>query len=228
MKILLSLLFVLIFANGYSQVEGQDAQGNVTDMASGSMFRSFDNRFRGIEGFPTLYRSYSPGQITLITGKKVSYDSINLDIYSSDLLVKRNNAESVFNRALTKEFTMESEDEGTMTFIKLKGIEGDESYFRLLASGRVKLLKHSYKTIAGPTNSGAYSTGRTHSIFVEKSKVYVQKDSGEMFELKNKKILLAQFPEKEDEIAQFIKDNKVNLKDEFEAVQLIEFINKIL
>ena len=228
MKILLPLLLVLVFTNGYSQVEGQDAQGNVTDMASGSMFRSFDNRFRGIEGFPTLYKSYCPGQITMITGKKVSYDSVNLDIYSNDLLVKRNNAESVFNRGLAKEFTMESEDEGTITFIKLKGIDGSESFFRMLASGRVKLLKHSYKTIAGPTNSGAYSTGRTHSIFVEKSKVYVQKDNDEMFELKNKKILLAQFPEKENEISTFIKDQKVNLKDEFEAVQLIEFMNTIL
>lgn len=220
-------MFMFRFIEANSQIEGQDAQGNVIDLAGGSMFRSFDNRFKGIEGYPTLFKFYSPGQITMTTGKKVSYDSVNIDIYSSDLLVKRDKSESVFNRKLVKEFTMETE-ESTMTFVKIKNNEGDDVYYQFLAGVKLKLFKHSYKIIAGPTHSGAYSSGRTNSIFVENSKVYIQQNDGAMIELKNKKTLFSQFPDKEAEISQFIKDRDISLKNEDEAVRLIEYINTII
>ena len=227
MKRLLLALLTLLVIDAHAQVVGQDAQGNVNDLAGGSMFRSFDNRFKGIEGYPTLVKAYCPGQIIMKSGKKVKYDSVNLDIYSNDLLVKRNNDISVFNRSLVKEFSIET-DETTLTFVKLKNLEGKETFYGVLAGGKVKLLKHSYKTIAGPTNSGAYSSGRTYSIFEEKSKIYVQKESGELFELKNKKNLLSQFTDKEEEISKFMKNNRINLNNESESGKLIEFINTIL
>jgi phosphorylcholine metabolism protein LicD len=193
----------------------------------GSLFRPFDNRFKGVEGYPTLVKAYLPGQITMTTGRKVNYDSVNLDIYNNDVLVKWNNIESVFDRGLVKEFSMDAEA-ATMIFIKLKNVEGKDSFYQLLAGGKVKLLKRSYKIIAGPTDSGPYSNGRTYSIFEEKSKIYVQKGNDEMFELKNKKSLFIQFPEKEDEISKFVKENQLNLKLENDAIRLVEFVNSIL
>jgi hypothetical protein len=163
----------------------------------------------------------------MTTGKKVNYDSVNIDIYSNDVLVKRSNAVSVFNRALVKEFSMEGKVR-TLSFIKLKNAAGEDVFYQHLAGGKVKLLKHSYKTIAGPTNSGAYSSGRTHSIFEEKSKDYIQKETGELFELKNKKNLLSHFPGKEEAISQFMKSNQINLSNENETADLVEFINTLL
>jgi len=228
MKKLLFALLLLRFTEAICQVQGKDAQGNVTDFKFDNMFRANDNRFEGIEGYPTLVKAYCPGQITMITGKKVNFDSVNLDIYSNDVLVKRNNTESVFIRKLVKEFSLECA-ESTKTFFRLKNLEGSESFYQLLGGGKVKLLKNSYKTISGPTNTGgAFSSGSLNSEFIEKSKMYIQKDNGDLFELKNKKILISQFPDQEEEISKFMKSNKINLIDENDTIKLIEFINTLL
>ena len=225
MKRFLLVILVLSFVDSRAQVEGQDAQGNVTDLAAGSMFRSFDNRFRGIDGYPTLVKSYCRGEVFMINGKTVKYDSINLDVYSNDLLVKRDRSEAVFNRALAKGFSMEV-GESALVFTKVKDSDGLEFFCQILADGKNKLLKHTSKTISGPTNTGAYSSGRFNSEFIEKSKLYLKKESGELVELKNKKLLVAQFPDHEEKISAFIKNNRLGMK-EGELAKVVDYINTL-
>src|SRR5690349_21223245 len=68
-------------------LEGMDGAANFSG-AEGHMFRSFDNRYEGIRGYPTLFEDFIEGSIELKNGASGKNLDINLDIVTGELLLK--------------------------------------------------------------------------------------------------------------------------------------------
>jgi hypothetical protein len=230
MKKVVTILFVLGGFAGFAQapqpMDGRDSNVNMRDMSSGGMFRSFDNRFKGIQGYPTLFELYHPGQIIMVSGMKVDSDSVNLDVYNNDLLVKRNRIETIVNKTMVAGFSIET-PQAIRYFTKLRDNDGTNSFYEVLAKGKINLFKRTVKTIKGPTKVDAYSNGNLYSEFEEKAKLFIQKTDGSLVEIKNKKNLIETFPDQEAFITKFIKENKTNIRKESDCVDLIKFVNTL-
>ncbi|HEU5292123.1 MAG TPA: hypothetical protein VFU05_15840 [Cyclobacteriaceae bacterium] len=226
MKALLILMLSASSIIGYSQLS--EMQVNANDLMSGSnMVRSFDNRNKDVRGFPTLLKSYYPGQVLLSTGVSVNQDSINLDVYHNDLLVKKGkDVIMVVTKAMVNGFTMKHPDQ-EMNFTKLRDPMGNDLFFEVLVKGKLSLYKRTSKTISGPGVDDGYGTGRQYSIYVQSTKIFIQKEKEEMVELKNKKVILSQFPDKEELINTFMKENKLGVKDDDELKKVVEYINTL-
>ena len=105
--------------------------------------------------------------------------------------------------------------------------ECDDIFFEVLVKGKASLYKRTTKTISAPGVDDGYSTGRRYSIFLQTTKIFIQKETEELVELKSKKDLIAQFPDKEESISKFIKDSKLSVKDEADLAKVVEYINTL-
>lgn len=227
-KVIKVSCFVFAFHFGqlsFAQTEGYEAQRNMNFLMSGGMWRSYDLRFKGIEGNPLLFNDFKPGTITLNGGQQYRLDSINLDIYSNELLVKRNGTDIVVMKTKVQEFRLVAILD-SLHFIKLKDKSGHESFYQLVYSDQYSLLRRPIKSISEQTNSGAYSNGRTYSRFIESEKFFL---TGEdiILELRNKKELLSHFPKYKSELNLFIKKNSIGFKRQDQLVLLAKYISSL-
>jgi hypothetical protein len=209
----------------HAQVEGSDGFSNMESIGSGnSMFRSFDNRFKGIVGQPLLYEKYLPGRIYMTSGRVVDHPRVNFDAYTNDLLVKRDNAEVVVNKNMVKKFSILF-DEDSVHFEKLQ-VMGRADFYQPLAKGAFSLYQRTAKIIRGPTNTGAYSSGTNHSEFNAIVRYYWRDASGVLYEIKNKKAFVDDFKGKSKfNIEAYLKRNKTNFRDAEHLIKMFAAIN---
>jgi hypothetical protein len=211
--LLFTMINLILAQSGitFAQPEGIDSQRNLREMQTGGMWRSYDNRFKGIEGSPLLFSKYVPGNIVFVSGKSFLIDSINIDLYTDELLVKRGNTEFVVDKGLVKGFKV-TDKQDSIHFVKMSEGEGDKYFILLMVAGEMNLYERKIKAISEPTNSGAYSSGRTYSKFIDSEKYYLKTKRGGLVELKNRKTLYTLFPGNESEIDRFIKENHLSFK----------------
>lgn len=219
-------LFLWQICSANAQLHGSDAMFNANDLASGgSMFRSFDNRFKGIEGVPVLFDKYQNGMVKLTSGKWYKIDSLNYDAHNDELLVKRDLNEIIISKKMVSDFTFLVKGD-SIHFLKIKevGNNNKEGYFRVSFHDKLMLLVKEHKAISSPTNTGAYSSGRVHSEFILKKRYFIRLEDGNLVEIKDKKSFVAIFKDQKPGIDTYIKKNKTNFKREADLIQLALFI----
>jgi len=219
------ILLLLSSINSFA-IRAQDAaaQSNLQNLASGnSMFQSYDNRYTGVVGFPTLLEQYAPGRINFVSGKVIDYPQVNYDIVSGELLVMRNRAEMVIDKQTVVSFILDS-----IEFKKVRLLSG-ETFAQILISGKNQLFRKPEKVVKGPTNTGAYSSGNKFSELEAVDRYFWQALDGSVFEIKNKKTLLSDVKNSSGvDLQPFVKDNKLNIKNPSHLGLIIEHLNGLL
>lgn len=220
------IILILLFGITGLTVQAQDAfaQSNLQSLASGnSMFRSFDNRYKGVLGFPTLLEQYAPGRINFVSGKIVDFPQVNYDIVSDELLVMRNSSEMVLNKHTVLSFILDS-----VEFKKVKLLSG-ETFAQILVSGKSQLFWKPEKVVKAPTNTGAYSPGNNHSELEAVNKYFWQAPDGSVFEIKNKKNLVSDIKNSSGvDLESFVKVNKLNIKNPAHLNVIFSHLNGLL
>lgn len=223
--VVLSLVVSLYSLNTFAQVQGADALSNISDLTSGSsMFRSFDNRFKGVVGTPLYLDVYKRGLIQSVSGKWFENDSVNYDAFNDDLLVKRLGAEAIVAKGMVTSFVLIDKD--SIHFVRKEFPEGKPTFLRVIVDDHMKLLAREVKLISEPTNSGAYSSGRNHREFESKT-VYIVESASGFTEIKTKKDVASIAPDRQSEVEAFIKKEKINIKKEQDLCNLVLYLNKI-
>jgi hypothetical protein len=224
-----SFLLLLFFPFlSFSQIGGSDGFSNLQSLASGSeMFRSFDDRFKGVEGYPTLFEQYVPGKITLSRGREVIHPLVNYDIFSDELVVRRNNQDVVVSRSMVKSFVLLNVED-SLYFVKVRFKDG-EKFCEELLKGRLKLYKLNSKSIKQANHTGAYSSGKLYSQFEESVTYYWQSGENDPVEIKNKKTLVDELKAAHGvDVSGFVKDNHINFKDSADLLKMFTHVNSLL
>jgi hypothetical protein len=220
-KLFLLCFFISEVACSQSPI-GNDAQADLVLMQNGTgMFRSFDNRYKGIEGFPTLFQKYQTGRIKMVSGKIFAVDSMNLDIVSNELLVKRNNIGTIVDKNMVDEFEI-----GDTKYLNVEDITGENNFYALLLDGKYRLLKRDIKFFMEPSNKGAYSNGALSARFEESKKYYVIFD-GNLNEIRNKKQFVGQFSSEAKIIEDYMRKGGLSVKTEKDLLEIFKFINEL-
>lgn len=191
------------------------------------MFRSFDNRFKGMDGSPLLFAKYLPGIITMTGGKTVKHDQVNFDAYANELLVMRNGVETVVAKSMITGFLL-MHNFDSLNFVIVRDGEG-KVFMREVVIAEIGLFEKSYKSVKQPNNTGAYSSGNTYGEFIDEKDYYWKAMDNDVAHLiKNKKMFLADFSEIEKELSAYLKENKVSFKKEEDLIALIAYTNRML
>lgn len=207
-------------------IQGLEAQTNVQMLGGGSYTaRTFDNRYEGVKGYPTLLDKYAPARIRSTEGKLVFSNSCNLDVYTNDLIVLRNNQELVLSKSVIREFVI-FDGVDSLYFVK-RNLDGkDDKYFQRLVNGEFELLKLHTKTFVKADFKGAYSSGRTQDEFRNGKKYYLTISTGRIEEVKSKKDLQRILPKQQQAIEDFMKKNKLDVKEEADLIHILQYLNE--
>jgi hypothetical protein len=214
-------------SNLFAQSNAADNYFNLQSLGSGtSMFRSFDNRYKGMKGTPMLLENYVPGRIIMKSGMKVKHDKVNFDSYNNELMVIQNGIESVVSMALVSHFILEPPSSDTVFFEKQQDVDGMTRFFQRLYAGKnLSFVKKHFKELIAPNNTGAYSAGRTYAELIP-DQAYFLKIGEALKPFKNKRTFLQQLPENHESAEKFIKNEKVDFKNEQSVMRLVEFLDR--
>jgi hypothetical protein len=226
---ILNLMAILGFGVAHGQLTPPEKQMTMQSLVEGNaVFRSFDDRYKGVKGGITLLENWVPGTITMNKGQVLNHDKVNYDAYNGELIILRNNQEAVVSLMMVQSFVLKHVDD-TLHFARLLGVEGKPGFFqKVTAHGKVVLYKKIYKTLVEPDYKGAYSAGRDYAEFLQEEKLFFMVDGEPLKELKNRKAFLSTFPDQEEALEKFIRKEKTDFKDEQDLRDLFAYLNQIL
>jgi hypothetical protein len=223
----LLLIFLMIPTLLFGQPQGSDGGSNIQDLAGGGMFRTFNNRFKEVEGHPTLFEKYVPGKIYLKDGRNLVQALVNYDVMTDEVLVMRDKFEMVIQKHLVTKFVLLAGAD-SLFFVKVVTPEATR-FVEILIDGPVQLYKANIKTLEGATHTGPYSSGDLNDKFEDSVQYYWQKKggTGPLIQIKSKKMLLSGLQEAMgQDYSDFAKENKLSMKQENDLMKLVNHINR--
>lgn len=204
---------------------GFDANANLAN-ANSSMFRSFDNRYSGVKGQPTVFEDFVYGNVNMKNGERAEGQELNYDAMSNELIVRSRLYKRVLavRSDLVESFELINADGDTLFFKKVT----EKGFCRVIHEGSINVYLKYGKEIAPANHGGAYNANaRTYDEFVDANVFLISKNGGPLEEIKGtRKAFEAKFPEKSEAIRKYIKENKPDLKNPGELVSFLHYIEK--
>ncbi len=212
--ILQSIIFQLCLAQPPT---GFDAAQNLAN-APGSMFRSFDNRYQGVKGEPTIFAQFVEGTVNLTNGTVEKNQKLNFDSYTGELLVDHKKLKRIMivSPNMVNSFTLiEPVNERELSFVKLKE-DGKSVFYERLFEGKTSLYKKYGKKIDKAVIGGAYNTtGRNYDEFTDANKYFIKKGEGELVAVRpQKKDLEVFFSDRASQFKEYLRSKKPDLKND--------------
>ncbi|WP_448530032.1 hypothetical protein [Raineya sp.] len=217
----------------FAQLSGQDAFINTMSLAGqGNIVRTWDSRYQGMKGHPFVKNTWENAQIVSVDGKVYQDVPLKYDVYSNLAVVKNSKGDSIITEVLNiQEFTFKS---SKMTFVKEPLLDNSDNiknygklYEQLYKGNKVALLKNHRKVLLQADYQGGYSANRRYDELVEEYDYFLKK-TGTIEKIKlNEKNLLKSLSDKEKELKEFLKKEKLNLKTEVGVLRLLQYYETI-
>ncbi|HEX5170103.1 MAG TPA: hypothetical protein VFW11_13085 [Cyclobacteriaceae bacterium] len=178
-----------------------------------------------VKGSPYLNEEFVEGVITY-ANKSLSVP-IRYNAYR-DLIEYKQNGQTM---ELDANVIIKKISFGNSTFVPAKYQLNGKSklgYFELLDSGSVML--YSKKTIAFfPGKKGGALDGSDDPARFKPSATtfYFKIGDGELKEVENLKSMIAALPDRQDELTQFAKKEKISYRNEKEMIRLVQYYNSL-
>ncbi len=225
------LILILLCVYNFTLAQGLDGlegQTNLQMLGGNSLTaRTFDNRYDGVEGFPTLVKDFVRGRIIMNKNQVLKADFINYDVFNDEVFVNKSGKELIVSRANVQSFELDVNGT-TLIFSKEKNAEGEIGYYQVLTSGNFSLFIKHKKVFRKADYQGAYSANRTKDEFTDEQKFYWSKDNLDLLKLKNKKSLLNELGDSSDKAEKFIKENNIKIDSQDDLLRLFQYLNESL
>ena len=177
-----------------------------------------------IAGSPFLDDKYKDGMIHM--GDKTQAAPIRYNAYQDLIEYKLNGVPMVLepNPAITRVIIANE------VFVPLNPTANAKKpgYFVLLDSGKVKLYAKK-KIVYVPFRKQGKIDGTDQPAEFKKSPdtFYVQLGDGQLQEVDNMKAVVASLPDKQDELTQYVKKEKISPKKEKDLLQFVKYYNSL-
>jgi len=235
MKKIAALFLVLIPVFAFLKAHAQLSYSNidVTYMSNGEFKAGHNNNhYMGIDGHPYMYDYWFPGWAKLSDGKQYNNLIMLYDEVTGLPNFKNSPKDSVMTfspRATEFGFVALSAD-GTQHavsfksgFAKADGLN-ENTYYQVLAAGKMTLLKRTAKTIAKHTT---YGTNQV-TTSLETNEVYYLATDNKPAKIKNNnKSVLTAMSDKETQIKTFIESKSLNVKNDSDFIEVVKYYNTL-
>ena len=205
---------------------GFDANANLAN-ATTSGFRSFDNRYAGVKGGSAVFEDFVYGNVNMADGERAVGQELNYDVITKELIVRSRVYKRILavRRDLVKSFELIDVAGDTLVFTKAsdKGYEQ-----RVFEGNNIKIYYHRTKQLIKASFGGAYnSSAKNYDEFVEENTFLISANGEPLEEIKpSRKAFERKFPAKKAAIAEYYKNNKVDLKKTKEMAAFVAYLDK--
>lgn len=178
-----------------------------------------------IKGSPYVEDAYTDGVIYY--GDKSQSAPMRYNAFQ-DLIEFQQNGKAV---VLDPSNTIKRVVMGKAVIVPLKyGANGKskQGYFTLLDSGKVMLFAKKKIVYLDAKKGGALDGGDLPAQYKRSPDAYYYKTGdGELQEADNIKSMISSFPDKQEELTQYAKKEKISVKKEKELIQFIQYYNSL-
>lgn len=205
--------------------QGFDANANLSN-ASNSMFRSFDNRYKGVKGFSTVFEDFVYGNVNMKSGERAEGQELNYDAITNELIVRSRIYKRILavRSDLVESFELINVSGDTLFFKKVT----EKGFCQVVYEGKTKVYLKYAKRIEKANYGGAYnSNARTSDEIVELNIYLISKDGEPLEEIKaTRKAFESKFADKKDAIREYMKQFKPDLKDSKQMADFVTYLEK--
>lgn len=190
---------------------------------------SFDNRDKSIIGSSLLFEGWQEAKLKPAQSDEFLKEPyiLNYDLSSKEFIITKNG--SLFNlssmhisQIMINRNRIDKEIYETYT-----GEDNNYTLYKIIVDGNIRLLSLSTVTIVKPYYNVALNVGDLKPKYVQKKQLYIA-INGLVYKLPDKRKSLFKSLATHLEIAQFLIDNKIDLKDEAEMkAAILNLNNKI-
>ncbi len=186
-----------------------------------------EKTYTDVKGSPYLEREWAVGEVTLANGSKYSGIELLYDQVSDELIFKGPNGDKQVFSHPVQEFIIQSGSGGNRKFRKgyAPTQEGtSESFYEVLADGKVQFLKKTVKTISETRPYGSASTVKS---FQENDFYYLAKENKPVRIKRDKKSVLAVLNDKAAALEKYIKEASLNVRATADLAKLVTYYNSL-
>lgn len=217
----LFLLLTFISLKSYSQY----ALSPFADV-QGTLLREI--KYEDVKGSPYLSDNWALGKVTTKSGKHYADVPLKYNVMDDKLIFKHENGNPMYFVEPVTAFELNNIISGTSAKF-VNGLPGTDhynasSYYEVIFSGQVSLFKKIGKVI---TESKEYGSAITNKSFNTTSNYFVLSDDKFSKITPNKKTISILFPSKEQQLNDYLKKEKIDLKNDDDLKKLFEYLNKI-
>lgn len=218
-------LFFIFSMNVFSQ-QSLDFSGNGGSNTTEGYFTKYvpTDKYEEIDGTPYYNDEWISGTIKLKNGVELKIESCKYDVYEGKLIFLKDETPLYFsNPEDINSFML-----GSSKFINLKLKNNNDFYEKLLeAENFVLLKKYQCVFIKGKETDGINPA--TKNKYKVNSNYYYKKENEALKKIKFKEqAILELIPDKKEEIKNYIKENKLNCKDEKDVIKVFEFYSTLI
>ncbi len=217
-NMILFTLMLSIFYGNSQETNVESAQGTITSMDDFFSKKLVGSGQSEVSGNPFLYDEWNNVGTINSKGKTYNYNNLNYNIYKDEVaLSKGKDSVFVIDKDLVDSFTINNKN-----FQKY-----NNSFYEVLVLGKkVSLLKkYEIKVIEGMFNP---TDGKKEIDRLSIVDDYYVNETGNILKFKpSKKALTKLFSDKENEVNNYIKMNKLSYKKEGDIIKIFKFYNEI-
>lgn len=179
-----------------------------------------------IEGTPYLAENFTPGEVHFKNGNPTSA-VLRYHIFNDYMEFQQNGKTYILdpstqiNKVIVDDCTFVVEKYESKGKVK-------QGYFTLLDSGKVMLLAKQTVTFHERKEVKALESSATPAKYTRASDTYYYKiGDSELTKVENLKKLIANLPDKQSELSEFIRQEKISVRKEDELKKLFHYLNSL-
>lgn len=223
-KLLMGIALVILFAQTQTK-----AQGMFTQDVNGSPIR--EKKYVDVNGSPYLIDTWEKAVVQLDNGQTYNVD-VKYDLVADELTFRSNKGDSLTFVKPVKEFKLAYiNNNKNETHIFRSGFPStgakttEKSFYEVLYDGGTKLLKKQAKSIW--TESTSYGTATQTKNITPRTTYFVAKE-GKMLPLKlDRKSVISALADKSSQVEQYIKENKLEVKNDEDLIKVFAYYNSL-
>lgn len=222
--------FTLIFSQ--NQPTGYDAQANLRDLLLGKsdFVQTFTTGYEGVRGTPNIFEDFMSGNIYFSNKTSISNISINYDCYNDHVMYSDQDKIYILNSQNIEYFTITGNEPETSFLFKQVFLPSEKKivFLHIIYNKKSILFKRYLKEFIEADYTGPYNANRRYDEYTDKEKYYIKLPDKEILQIKSSgKSLKEIFGDQYALIRDFIKKEKIDLKDENDLIQLVSYYDQL-
>ncbi|WP_158828679.1 hypothetical protein [Mucilaginibacter lacusdianchii] len=224
LSFLIGTLSCLLFVKNQAKAQTYFAQD-----LNGSPIR--EKKYTDVNGSPYLTANWEKATVQLSNGQTYNVE-VKYDLVSDDLTFKSPKGDSLSFVQPVKEFKLSYiNDNQPQTHLYRSGFPStggkttERSFYEVLYDGGTKLLKKRAKSIWMETTT--YGTATQTKNITDRTTYFAFKDNKMIPIKQDKKSVLAALSDKADKMEKYVKENKIDWKQDTDLAKVFEYYNSI-
>jgi len=183
-----------------------------------------------LKGTPFLFEDFRKGDVYFSNKKMVRDLMINYNCFTGELLYNSEDITYIVNKLDIDYFTLTGDQPDEILLFKQVFIpdEKKRDFLQILYDEKTILFKRHLKEFKETEIKSPYHNNQEYDEYVDKKEYLVSTKDGKIVPLKPRKnSIMKTFPDQATVLEEFIKNEKINLKNETDLIRLIEYYDSL-